>query len=142
MVENIDETNLPLSFAKPFGLTSGAFVRDTVSLILVKKSFNCFNFFIELTQCIWFRWSWLVSFLISFLILFLLFRIVSFRTTNHQYVCCFSVASIFMRRWIVCCKCKCNHAIITLIIMGKVKFSPSNYRKSLIFNLQLRNQTT
>ena len=25
---------------------------------------------------------------------------------------------------------------------GKVQFSPSNYRKSLIFNLQLRNRTT
>ena len=60
-MENIDETNLPLPFVKPFGLTSGASVRGmfvkpfgltsgasvrgTLGLILLKKSFNCFNFY-------------------------------------------------------------------------------------------------
>jgi len=43
-VENIDETNLPLPLVKSFGLTSGASVRGTVGLILVRKVFNCFNF--------------------------------------------------------------------------------------------------
>ena len=44
-VENIDETNLPLPLVKSFGLTSGASVRGTVGLVLVEKSFNCFNFY-------------------------------------------------------------------------------------------------
>ena len=35
LVENIGETNLPLPFVMPFGLTSGASVRGTVGLILV-----------------------------------------------------------------------------------------------------------
>ena len=42
-MENIDEINLPLPFDKLFGLTSGAFVRDTVSLILMRKSLSYFN---------------------------------------------------------------------------------------------------
>ena len=33
LVENIDETNLPLPFVKRFGLTSGASVKGTVGLI-------------------------------------------------------------------------------------------------------------
>ena len=45
LVENIDETNLPLPFVKHFGLTSGTSVRGTVGLILVRKSFNYFNFY-------------------------------------------------------------------------------------------------
>ena len=45
MVENIDETNLPLPFVKSFGLTSGTSVRGTVGLILVRNVFNCFNFY-------------------------------------------------------------------------------------------------
>ena len=44
-MEYIDEINRPLPFVKPFGLTSGAFVRDTVGLILLKNVFNCFNFY-------------------------------------------------------------------------------------------------
>ena len=31
---------------------------------------------------------------------------------------------------------------LTILMYGKVQFSPSNYHKSLIFNLQLRNRTT
>ena len=45
LVENIDETNFPLPFVKPFGMTSGASVRGTVGLILVRIVFNCFNFY-------------------------------------------------------------------------------------------------
>ena len=45
LVENIDETNLPLPFVKPFGLTSGTSVRGIVDLILVINVFNCFNFY-------------------------------------------------------------------------------------------------
>ena len=41
----MDETNLPLPFVKLFGMTSGASVRGTVGLILVRKDFNCFNFY-------------------------------------------------------------------------------------------------
>ena len=41
----MDETNLPLPFVKLFGMTSGASVRDTVGLILVRNVFNCFNFY-------------------------------------------------------------------------------------------------
>jgi len=44
-VENIDETNLPLLFVKPFGMTSGASVRGMVGLILVRNIFSCFNFY-------------------------------------------------------------------------------------------------
>ena len=33
------------SFVKSFDLTSGTFVRDMVGLILVRKGFNCFNFY-------------------------------------------------------------------------------------------------
>jgi len=44
LVENIDETNLPLPFVKPFGLTSGASTRGKVGLILVRKGYNYFNF--------------------------------------------------------------------------------------------------
>jgi len=44
-VENINETNLPLPFIKPFGLTSGAFVSGTVGLLFVGNGFNCFNFY-------------------------------------------------------------------------------------------------
>ena len=44
-MENIDKTNLPLPFVKPFGLTSGASMRGTVGVILVKNIFNCFNFY-------------------------------------------------------------------------------------------------
>jgi len=44
-MENIDETNLPLSFVKPFGLTNGVFVRGKMGLIFMKKGFNCFNFY-------------------------------------------------------------------------------------------------
>ena len=45
LVENIDETNVPLPFIKPFGLTSGASVRGTVGLILVRNVFNWFHFY-------------------------------------------------------------------------------------------------
>ena len=45
LVESIDKTNLPLPFVKPFGLTCGASVRGTMGLILVRKYFNCFNFY-------------------------------------------------------------------------------------------------
>ena len=45
LVENIGETNLPLPFVMPFGLTSGASVRGSVDLSLVKNVFNCFNFY-------------------------------------------------------------------------------------------------
>jgi len=33
------------SFIKPFGLTNGVSVRGKVGLILVRKGFNCFNFY-------------------------------------------------------------------------------------------------
>ena len=45
LVEDIDETNLPLPFVKPFDLTSGASVRGTVGLTLVRNVFNCNNFY-------------------------------------------------------------------------------------------------
>jgi len=32
-------------FRQTFGLTSGTSVRGTVGLILVRKDFNCFNFY-------------------------------------------------------------------------------------------------
>ena len=35
-----------------------------------------------------------------------------------------------------------HHVSVIVFFFGKVQFSPSNYRTSLIFNLQLRNQTT
>ena len=41
----MDETNVPLPFVKLLGMTSGAFVRGTVGLILVRNIFNCFNFY-------------------------------------------------------------------------------------------------
>jgi len=41
MVENINEINFPLPFVKPFGLTSGASVRGTVDLILVRSQWIC-----------------------------------------------------------------------------------------------------
>ena len=45
LVENMDETNLPLPFVKLFGMTSGASVRGTVDLILMRNIFNYFNFY-------------------------------------------------------------------------------------------------
>ena len=45
LMENIDETNLPLPFVKPFGLTSRSSVRGAVGLILVRNVFNCSNFY-------------------------------------------------------------------------------------------------
>jgi len=44
-VENIDEINLPSHSSNLFSLTSGASVRGTVGLILVRIVFNCFNFY-------------------------------------------------------------------------------------------------
>jgi len=44
-MENIDEINLSLPFVKPFDQTNEASVRGTVGVILVKKSFNYFNFY-------------------------------------------------------------------------------------------------
>jgi len=41
----MNETNLPFTFVKFFVMTSGASMRGTVSLILVKNIFNCFNFY-------------------------------------------------------------------------------------------------
>ena len=46
LVENIDEINLPLPFVIPFALTSGATVRGTAGLILVRIVFNYFNFYL------------------------------------------------------------------------------------------------
>ena len=37
-MENIDETNLPFPFVKPFDLISGTSVKDMVDLILIRKS--------------------------------------------------------------------------------------------------------
>ena len=45
LVENMDEANLPLPFVKLFGMTSGASVRNTVDLILMRNIFNYFNFY-------------------------------------------------------------------------------------------------
>ena len=40
----LSKNGTPPLFVKPFGLTSGTFMRDTVGLILMRKIFNCFNF--------------------------------------------------------------------------------------------------
>jgi len=48
-MENINETNLPLPFFKPFGLTSGASVRDrsTDEPNFDEKRFQLFQLFID-----------------------------------------------------------------------------------------------
>ena len=43
----LSKNESPHSFVKSLGLTSGASVRGTVDLILIKKNFNYFNFYIE-----------------------------------------------------------------------------------------------
>jgi len=42
----LSKNGTQLSFVKPFGLTCGISVRSKLDLILVRKCFNCFNFYI------------------------------------------------------------------------------------------------
>ena len=58
----LSKNGYPFSFVKPFGLTSGTFVRGMVGLNLVRKSFNCFNFYsIEKIILIVKKIHWLTS---------------------------------------------------------------------------------
>ena len=47
----LSKNGSPPSLVKPFGLTSGTFLRGSLSLILVRKNFNYFNFYsIDISQ--------------------------------------------------------------------------------------------